>query len=1027
MNLLFKNYVIIGFVLFSLTQGILLSQPVNDDCSNPIDLGILPYCSSNIFSNVNAASNDIGNNNTGTCFDNHQTLYDVWFVFKPNQSIEEYTISIKGVGDDKLTNIQAVIYRGTCLYDGMVQRNCAEAKSGESNLIFDIEGLTPGEKYYLRVSNFGNVTDEGDFTICIEEKYDYNIKHDNFSNHCSGTLYDSGGEFGKYSKNEDYSFTICPEGDVKSISFDFDYYNIPLINEIFEYDTIHNPDYKYGDYLNIFNGPDTSYSKFLKISGNSDDFFLYEYMFGSGVDYQNCINSPCITIAFHSDDTLEAEGFVMNWNCNTEYCNIKDSMALNIKNNVPQDELLSHLLKQAITVENVKINCDDRAMGVFQNAGDDLGIKKGLILTSGLAANAKGPNNKNVSFAFNTSGDSDLDSLSALLSDSTWVKSFDACVIELDVVPYGENISYKYLFGSEEYPEFSTSEFNDIFALLISGKDIQGLPAISNKKNMAIIPNTDDFVEIRSINPYKNWQYYHSNYLGKELQYDGLVYDSLGINHYMVANQTVTPCDTYHLKFAIADRLDSIYDSGVFIGDLTDGRPEIIVKYSENIDYLIDNCDINKAIVVIKLPFIPEEEKIFSITLGGTAKKNVDYTTDIPNLIKFQKGENTKVFEINIIMDDLPEGQEEIEINLYREFICGSKKLDAEIIPIRDFLDVEIVPDLDTIFGCRRDTVELSAMGDGQMRWNPVDFIDKPDSTTIKYFGHDSTWVVVKAQLVDSLNDNCIGFDSVFIKNTEIEFEIDEDSIKKVCPGTEFDVSISTNTDNYSLVWSPAAKIKSENRKTTATFKADTSDFMVYSELIADGCYSIDSVWIDVSDVRDVELMTDPETGYFIGDTIIVRSNVYPSLFEGDNIQWNVDVPYFEESDNQINIVLEKNKSLVMYILTDENGCSFVDTLIISADTRKLLFPNAIFPDDPENSIFKFYKWYNGLEIITFEIFDRWGEKVFSCQNKDCAEKGWDATYLGKQVSPGIYIYRCVVKTPNGKSEEYKGSLSVLR
>lgn len=50
----------------------------------------------------------------------------------------------------------------------------------------------------------------------------------------------------------------------------------------------------------------------------------------------------------------------------------------------------------------------------------------------------------------------------------------------------------------------------------------------------------------------------------------------------MTAKQSVVPCETYHLKFAIADRGDTIYDSGVFISGLSDGRPELYTEISNS-------------------------------------------------------------------------------------------------------------------------------------------------------------------------------------------------------------------------------------------------------------------------------------------------------------------------------------------------------------------------------------------------------------------------------------------------------------
>lgn len=1031
MNVLFFNITsqFIFFALIILQSSVAFSQPVNDNCDNAIDLGVIPICNGMVYTNINASDSNIGNNNDASCFDTNPPANDVWFTFSSTQNFGELSIEIEGVNTVKLRNIQLAVYRGVCAQDAMAERDCAQSAPGEYSLNYNIENLTPGEIYFLRIGNFGGDDFEGDFTVCIKEKTEYNIKDDNFSTKCSGTLYDSGGKSGDYSENENYTFTICPEGNVKSISFDFEYYHLPMINEVFQYDTIHDPDYKYGDNLDIYNGKDTSYAKFLRISGNSDDFFLENFMYGGGVDYENCINSPCITIAFYSDDTLNGKGFVLNWHCDSGYCDYPDSTVLQIDQAVSQDDLLTNLLQPGISGQITNINCDNRAYGIFQNnEGVDLGITKGIVLSNGLAAGAKGPNNStNRGFAFGSPGDDDLDSLSIISGDSLIPKSFDACIIEMDVVPFAGEISYKYVFGSEEYPEFSNTNFNDIFALFISGEDITGLPQIGNQKNMAIIPGTNDFVEINSVNPSKNWAYYHSNFLGKEIQYDGLTYDSLGLNHYLIAKQNVTPCETYHLKFAIADRFDTIYDSGVFIGELTDGRPQLFVEYSTDLDYLLDNCELNKATVVVKLPFVPENDIYYNISLNGSADRNVDYISGIPEEIKFSRGETEKRFDINVVLDDLEEGTEFIEIVLSKELKCGTKVLGNLKIPIKDYLDVEIIPDRDSLVYCGKNEVILEAKGIGNMHWEPREYIENPDSSLIVYHTNDSMWVKVKSVLIDSIPDQCFGFDSIFIKNTELIFGLDEDSIKTVCPGSEFDLNINTNLTDYNLIWSPAGKVKSETLKKSATFYADSTGFMVYVELLGGGCYDIDSVWIDIAEKHFIDLSTDPLSGFYIGDTIKVMASVLPDFTVDDSYIWNIDSDYFNESFDEAEVVLNKENTLVIYNFEDENGCIYVDTLLVNAKLRKLLFPNAIFPGDEKNKIFKFYKNYNGLEVLSFEIFNRWGEKVFSCDNNECANEGWDATYLGKPVDPGIYLYRCTVKTPVGVVQEYKGNLSVLR
>ncbi len=73
-------------------------------------------------------------------------------------------------------------------------------------------------------------------------------------------------------------------------------------------------------------------------------YFFDGLIFGGGIDYENCLNSDCITLKFESDDTLNAEGFEFKWNCNDAYCEVEDSIKLQIDTSVSHAEILDYLL-----------------------------------------------------------------------------------------------------------------------------------------------------------------------------------------------------------------------------------------------------------------------------------------------------------------------------------------------------------------------------------------------------------------------------------------------------------------------------------------------------------------------------------------------------------------------------------------------------------------------------------------------------------------------------------------------------------
>ena len=123
----------------------------------------------------------------------------------------------------------------------------------------------------------------------------------------------------------------------------------------------------------------------------------------------------------------------------------------------------------------------------------------------------------------------------------------------MDIVATGSQLEFSYVFASEEYPEYVNTGFNDVFAFFISG------PGISGIQNIAMAPNSTEPVSINTINDQQNAQYYVDNANGMDIQFDGYTTE-------LIATANVVPDESYHVKIAIADVSDAVFDSGIFLG-----------------------------------------------------------------------------------------------------------------------------------------------------------------------------------------------------------------------------------------------------------------------------------------------------------------------------------------------------------------------------------------------------------------------------------------------------------------------------
>jgi hypothetical protein len=157
-----------------------------------------------------------------------------------------------------------------------------------------------------------------------------------------------------------------------------------------------------------------------------------------------------------------------------------------------------------ITVSNATVTGSAQAYGSFNGAGSNIGLPSGVILTTGPIGVAVGPNNM-------TSAGSDIFvSGNSMLNGLAGAQTFDAIVLEFDFVPLSNTVVFNYVFGSEEYPEFVNSGYNDAFAFFISGPGIAATYGTANY-NMARVPATAQPVTIDNVNAGSNNQYYFNN------------------------------------------------------------------------------------------------------------------------------------------------------------------------------------------------------------------------------------------------------------------------------------------------------------------------------------------------------------------------------------------------------------------------------------------------------------------------------------------------------------------------------------
>lgn len=344
----------------------------------------------------------------------------------------------------------------------------------------------------------------------------------------------------------------------------------------------------------------------------------------------------------------------------------------------PQNLISNIFLGDGVEVLGITYEGPAVSVGAFTNGTANVGMDRGIVMTTGRAMSVPGSNGVdapgNTQSSFNnlsTANDADLASIAAPRPINDVVK------YTITFVPVADTLRFRYVFASEEYPEFVCSEFNDVFGFFISGPGITG-PFQNNARNIALVPGTTLPVAINNIN---------SGIVGNagnpancappngSLAFSEFYVGNPGTNRpifngrtsVLTAEVVVMPCSTYTMKLVIADVQDNIYDSGVFLEAKSFGTGSLDVEaVTVSLDGSIaEGCA--PGVLTFTLPNPVEADFPIDFNIFGTAINGVDYEFISNQGVFIPSGQNSVSIPIIAIEDGIPEDTETLLIDIQRD------------------------------------------------------------------------------------------------------------------------------------------------------------------------------------------------------------------------------------------------------------------------------------------------------------------------------------------------------------------------
>lgn len=584
--------------------------------------------------------------------------------------------------------------------------------------------------------------------------------------------------------------------------------------------------------------------------------------------------------------------------------------------NVPAEELVKqYLIGSGVETSNITLTGHAQASGRFYGKSN-IGLDAGVILTSGKASNSKGPNNDgSKSFNAGTPGDVALNKLSG-------GTTHDACVLEFDFIPQSNIVEFRYVFASEEYPEYANSNFNDVFGFFISGPDIYGTfpspPAFPNgAQNIALVPGVlpPAYVSINNINHINNSQYYVANGNGSTpalnpyIQYDGFT-------TVLTARAVVVPCQTYHIKLAIADVTDSSYDSGVFLeaNSFSSVGVQSAVSFTHAVvDTAVENC--NNAQLKFEISSLRAFPFTIYFDIEGTAINGVDYEF-IPDSVVIPAGSLTATIDIIPIPDDIPEPTKVVEL-IFNTSFCDYIPDTARIF-IKDYPSFGLNPSPPQSIECGQTaTIHAGAHG-GIEPWTFVWNTGDPDDNTdaIQVSPLSSTDYIV--QVTDVCGNYHIAVIPVEVRGPQAT----------IAQGTEINICLH---DNINLTANGGTSWLWSTGETTKTINVAPTTNTTYTVTAMDACGNTDQAQILVT-VGQPFAEAGQYDGICVGQSVELIANDTP------NGAWVwTDMVSGATYNGRIVTVTPATSREYCVDVTDNCGntirdCTFIDVFQLTAD-----------------------------------------------------------------------------------------------
>jgi hypothetical protein len=276
----------------------------------------------------------------------------------------------------------------------------------------------------------------------------------------------------------------------------------------------------------------------------------------------------------------------------------------------------------------------------YEDVDETFPVEEGLLFSTGPYNGTPWGNQVlNVNLSNTPTGNPSILALTQALTQGD-APTYDPVILRVTFRPLVDALKFRFAFASEEHPQYSCSQYNDLMGIFLEG------PGYPSAFNLTYSPSGYP-VGVFSTFCLDNNYWETTELMGFN-----------AISQAMEFQAAVEICETYTLNIVLCDVSDAFYDSGVFMEPIRAERYNSVLAPTDLV--YLEGCQ-SKDLAVVPA-WYPEFSPVH-YQFGGTATLGEDYTLGVPSGGTISAG--GLFFKPEIVHDSVPDEGEYITLTLF--------------------------------------------------------------------------------------------------------------------------------------------------------------------------------------------------------------------------------------------------------------------------------------------------------------------------------------------------------------------------